>query len=150
MINYLNSKLILFEDNKTDKKQILKKIVDIMYENSDKIKNKDKFLENIFKREEAGTTGIGRQIVVPHARCEELEGIVMSVTLLKTPIDFNTPDGEPAKIIIMVGAPTTKNTEYLKLLSRISRVFRDKNIREDIITSESKEEILEIIASIEL
>lgn len=149
MINYLNNKLILIEKEVVDKKQIIEKLMDLIAEKTDKVTNKELFLEKINKREEIGTTGIGREIVIPHARCESLTDIIIAIAVLDTAIEFNTPDGEKAKVIILVGAPTEKNSEYLKLLSSISRAFRNSEFRESVKLAKEKTELLEILSGLE-
>lgn len=149
MINYLNNKLVLIEENKVNKEEIIEKLASQISEKTDKISVKEVFLKKIFEREEIGTTGIGREVVVPHARCESLEDIVVAIAVLKTAIEFNTPDGELAKVVILVGAPKEKNGEYLKLLSNISKAFRNAEFRESVKLAKDKEELLEILSGLE-
>ena len=78
-----------------------------------------------------------------------LNDIVIAFAVLETPIEFNTPDGEKAKVVILVGAPTSKNTEYLKLLSNISRAFRNTEFREAVKLAKEKEELLEILSGLD-
>ena len=98
------------------------------------------------EREEIGTTGIGKGIAVPHARCEELKDIVMALAVVKVPIDFNTPDEDKVKVILLVGAPKDKNNEYLDLLASISKSFRNKEFRDSVTTVSNEEELLEVLA----
>lgn len=144
MLKYLDKKLIVKIDDKMSKKEILDYMIDLVFENSGLIENRNSFAEKIFAREELGTTGIGRAVVVPHARCEEIEDIIFAVALLKNPVeDYVTPDSENPKIIILVGAPKEKNSEYLKLLSSISKWFRQKEFRDNVMLSKDRDELIE-------
>ena len=125
MLKYLNNKLIVLEDNYISKNDILVKLIDLIDKNTNLLLEKELFLEKIMEREEIGTTGIGKGIAVPHARCEELKDIVMALAVVKVPIDFNTPDEDKVKVILLVGAPKDKNNEYLDLLASISKSFRN-------------------------
>lgn len=146
MLKYLNNKLIIVENNVIGKKEIIEKLVSLIDENTDMITDKTAFLTKIIEREEIGTTGIGKGIAVPHARCEELKNIVMALAVLKVPIDFNTPDDDKVRVILLVGAPKDKNNEYLDLLSSISKSFRKKEFRDSVTTVTNEEELLEILA----
>ncbi len=148
MINYLNSKLLTVVNGETNKKEVINLLAEMISENSDVVENKELFLEKLFQREEVGTTGIGMGIVVPHARCESLKKIIVAVALLENPIEFNTPDGVAAKLVILVGAPKNSNKEYLNLLATIARKFRNKDYRENTLEASSKEELIEALAGI--
>lgn len=147
MLKYLNNKLVIIEREETNKEKIIKDLIDLISEKTDDIKDKDDFLDKIMKREEIGTTGIGRSIVVPHARCEKLENVVLAMAVLKNGIEFNTPDGEEAKVVLLVGAPKEENNEYLELLSHISKVFREKELRSEIISTDDADDIIELLAN---
>lgn len=150
MLKYLNKKLILRIEENLGKKEIIDRLIETVYTQSGLIDDKEAFSEKIYAREEMGTTGIGRGIVVPHARCEKLKDIVFAVAQCKNGIeDYNTPDGEMAKVVLLAGAPKDKNGEYLKLLSNISRAFRQEEYRNNIILSRDLDELIEGIASIE-
>lgn len=149
MLNYFNVKMINIIDNKSvSKDEILKKLVNNMDENSDLISNKEIFLKEILERERAGTTGIGMGVAIPHARTEVVKDIVVSAALLKNPVDFNSLDGEKVRIVILVGVPKGESKKYLELLSSLSRIFRDKKIRESILESTTTECLIEAIAEI--
>ena len=148
MIDYLTSKLLTVVSGKKDKEEVIRLLADMASENSNAVENKQLFLERLFQREEVGTTGIGMGIVVPHARCESLNKIIIAVALLENPVEFNTPDGVPAKLVILVGAPKNNNKEYLDLLAKIARKFRNKDYRENILEASSKEELIEALSGI--
>lgn len=147
MLEYVKGKSILVESDYAGKNEMIEKLINLIYENDDIIMSKDNFLKKIFEREVMGTTGIGKGVAVPHARCEDLKDIVLAIGVLKKSIEFNTPDDEKVNIIILVGAPKNKNTEYLNLLSSISKAFRNKTFRNSIIESETEGDVIENIAN---
>lgn len=149
MLKYLDKKLIVKIDENMSKNEVLNYLIDLVAEKTSLIKDKAVFSEKIFAREELGTTGIGRGVAVPHARCEDLEDIIFAVALMKNPIlDYLTPDSEEAKLVILIGAPKDKNSEYLRLLSDISKSFRKKELRENIILAKDTDELIEELLSI--
>ncbi|MGM0508158.1 MAG: PTS sugar transporter subunit IIA [Fusobacteriota bacterium] len=145
MVLHLNKDLIIFEKDQTNKDKILEKLINLVDEKTNLLLDKNKFKKKILEREEIGTTGIGRGIVVPHTRCSDLDGLVFAVAVLKDEIEFNTPDDEKAKIILLIGAPKNKNKEYLDILSKLSKAFRNNKFRKEIKSAKSKMDILEIM-----
>lgn len=147
MLKYLNNKLIVVENGPVDKNEIIEKLVELIYKNTKKVSNKELFLQKIFERENMGTTGIGKGIAVPHARCEEVTDVVMAIAVVKSGVEFNTPDDEKAKVILLVGAPKNKNNEYLDLLASISKSFRNSEFRGSVMCVHSEDELVEIVAN---
>ena len=63
----------------------------------------------------------------------------------KKGIDFNSLDGEPVYIIFLLVGPVEVTGQHLKALSRISRLFKDKFLRQAIKDAQTKEDIVKII-----
>lgn len=148
VLEYFNSKLITYIEGNPSKNEALKILVDLIRNNSDVLKDEKHFYENILAREELGSTGIGQGIAIPHARSEKIEKLVIAVGLLRNKVDFNSPDGEKVKLIVLVGAPKGQNREYLSLVSELMRTFREKNLRENIICADNYQELLEAISEL--
>ncbi len=147
MLRYLNKKLIIKVSEASKKEEIIDKLIDLIGIETDLLLSKEDFRDKIYAREAIGTTGIGRGIVVPHARCEQVKDIVFAVALVKNGIeDYNTPDGEKAKLVILVAAPKNRNSEYLTLLSDISRAFRQSEYRDNILLSNDLGDLIEGLA----
>ena len=79
---------------------------------------------------------------------EKIDKIVVAIGLLEHRVDFNSPDGEGVKIVILVGAPKGQNKEYLHLVSELVRTFRDKKLREAVTCATNYQELLEAIAEL--
>ncbi|MGX6590735.1 PTS system, nitrogen regulatory IIA component [Cetobacterium ceti] len=150
MIEYFNSKLITLIDNKNSSKDdILKDMVHLIKENTNYLEDEEDFYNQIIEREKVGSTGIGMGIAIPHARSQALDKIVVAIGLLKTPVNFNSLDGEYVKVVVLVGAPKEQSKEYLGLLSTLARIFRNKKSRESIMDSSTLEELIEAIAELD-
>ncbi len=83
-------------------------------------------LEVLFAREALGTTAVGNGIAIPHVRHPILLHMATpSITLcfLRTPIDFEAPDGKPVRILFTLTTPTVRS--HLHLLSRLAYALRD-------------------------
>lgn len=149
MVKYTNEKLIKFIKGKNTKEEILEKIVNLINENTDLVEDKNIFFKNILEREEIGSTGIGMGIAMPHTRCDGVKDLVVSIAVLENPVDFGAIDGELIKVVVLVGGPKEKGQEYLKLMSSIAKIFREKENRDNIKTSRTEEELIKNIMEIE-
>lgn len=141
--NYSNKNLIVYAEGSYTKDELLTQMVHHIKENSDAIGEENDFLKNILEREKIGTTAVGEGIAIPHARFAGAKRTILSIFLLAKPMDFQAPDGEPVKLVIMVGAPQEQGKEYLTLVSTIVRAFRNKAYRESVFSAKSSEELLE-------
>jgi len=109
----------------------------------------ESLLTAMVKREELGSTGVGWGVAVPHVRLDEVETPVVVFAHLNKPIDFAAIDDEPCDIFFLVLAPSRKEEQdkYLQIMARISRLMRDKDVRDSLIKANGPAQVLEIIRS---
>ena len=78
----------------------------------------------VLAREEAGTTGIGKGVAMPHARASDVvEDTLIGVGLHLDGVDFDATDGAPVHMIFLIAS--SDPDEYLRVAGRIARVARD-------------------------
>lgn len=150
MLKHFNGKLIIYIKEKHTKEEILKILVDFLVKNTDAIEDKDNFYKEILAREEIGSTGIGMGVAVPHARSTGVKDVVIALAVLEYPVDFNSIDGELIKVVALAGAPKDKSSEYLELLSHLSKIFRTKKNREALKTARDQKELMEAVMETEI
>lgn len=134
---YSKNELLMIIDEEITKEDLLKRMVHNIMENSDKVDEENNFLDNIKERESIGSTGIGMGVAMPHARFQGVKGIVLSIAIVKNGVNFETPDGERVRLVVMVGAPMEQGKQYLTLIAAIARIFRNNEYREGIINAGS-------------
>lgn len=79
----------------------------------------------IMKREELGSTGIGRGIAVPHTKHSSVEKLVGTVGVSSEGIDFNSLDGDKVNLFFLLVSPPDRPGDHLRALESISRQLRD-------------------------
>ncbi len=112
------------------------------FENADVCVDLDGLVSALIEREKIMSTGIGFGIAIPHAKISSVNRIAFAVGISKTGIDFDSIDGKPVHIIILVAAGEKQHKDYLKLLSRIMSVLKQEEARSRLIDSSSNEDIL--------
>ena len=114
------------------------------------IKNEEQGINDIFAREEMGSTGIGKKIALPHAKTKAVDELMITFGISRNGIAYNSIDDENVNIFFMFLCPENKTQEYLKVLARISRLIREDRFVESLLKATTNEEILEIIRSEEI
>lgn len=85
-------------------------------------------IDGLQERESLGPTGVGHGIALPHARLEELNGIVGVFMRLEKPLDYDSVDRQPVDLVFGLFAPKDSGVEHLKALALVSRTMRDSGI----------------------
>ena len=114
------------------------------------IKNEEQGLNDIFAREEMGSTGSGKKIALPHAKTKAVDELMITFGISRNGIAYNSIDDENVNIFFMFLCPENKTQEYLKVLARISRLIREDRFVESLLKATTNEEVLEIIRSEEI
>jgi PTS system nitrogen regulatory IIA component len=89
-------------------------------------------LDALAEREQAGSTGVGYGVAVPHARIEGLSRMRAVFIRLEHPIDFDSVDDQPVDLIFALFAHPKAGSEHLRALARVSRLFRKADLREQL------------------
>jgi PTS system nitrogen regulatory IIA component len=83
--------------------------------------SQNEILEGLQARESLGSTGIGKGIAIPHCRLKSVKNFVVGVITVPSGVDFDSLDGEKARLIVFIIAPEVESNQHLKLLSAISQ-----------------------------
>lgn len=79
----------------------------------------------ILKREDLGSTGIGRGVAVPHTKHPSVNKLVGTVAVSQKGIDFQSLDGDPVQLLFLLVSPPDRPGDHLRALENISRQLRD-------------------------
>lgn len=130
------------------KTEALNQCIDLMAK-SGKIADVEKYRKGVFAREEEGTTGIGMGIAIPHCKSDAVTKAGLAAMVVKDGVDFESLDGTPAKIILLIAAPNTEDNVHLQVLSKLSVMLMDEQFTNSLINAGSVDEFLNIIDSAE-
>ena len=102
------------------------------------------FKEGILKREEMGTTAIGMEIAIPHAKSEAVKAPALTAITVPEGVDYDAPDGNPCKLLFMIAA-TTDGDVHLEVLARMMQLLMDPEFTGGLKEAKTPEEFLAII-----
>ena len=130
--------------NVNDKNSAIDKLVELMITNGNII-NKDEYKRVVLEREKEGTTGIGEGIAIPHGKSNVVLKPGLSAIVVPNGVEFNSLDGQPAKLLFLIAAPDNKDNVHLDVLSRLSTLLMDPKFKENLLNSKSAEEFISYI-----
>lgn len=125
------------------KQDALQELVDVIA-TAPEVTDKNDFYISIMKREKIMSTGIGIGLAVPHVKIDSVKDFIMAIGRKKEGIDFDSLDGKPVYLVIMIGANTEQRDDYLKVLAKISLLLKNPEFREKMINAVNPEEIVEL------
>lgn len=128
------------------KEEVISELVDLLIKNGDiKKGHKTKVVEVLMAREALGSTAIGQGIAIPHGKTDCVEKLIGCLGVSKNGIDFDSLDGEPAHIFFLLVAPVDSAGPHLKALARISRLLKDKFIRDNLKAVKDDKDMLKLV-----
>lgn len=100
-------------------------------------------------REKTGSTGFGGGIAIPHGKVAGLERIVGLFVRLAVPLQYQSVDHLPVDLVFMLLSPPDAGADHLKVLARVSRAMRDKQVLAKLRGARSKDAIYAVLAGAE-
>ncbi|MBU4377019.1 MAG: PTS sugar transporter subunit IIA [Candidatus Omnitrophica bacterium] len=150
IMDFLNKKAISANLKATDKEGVIKELVDLLVKADGVAGRKDEIVKILMAREALGSTGIGQGIGIPHGKTANVKSLVATFGLSKKGIDFESLDGEPAYMFFLLLAPEESAGPHLKALARISRLLKDKYVRDMLRQAETEKDIIKVITDEDL
>ncbi|WP_040308494.1 PTS IIA-like nitrogen regulatory protein PtsN [Asticcacaulis biprosthecium] len=99
----------------------------------------------LLEREKQGSTGVGLGVAVPHAALPGLDRMYGFFVRLETPVAYDAIDDLPVDLIFALLAPENAGTEHLRALAKVSRLLRQKELREQLRRVESADAIYALL-----
>ena len=144
IIDLLSPKGIDLNVKVSTKEQAIDKLVSLM-DATGKISDVAAYKAAVKKREEEGTTAMGEGVASPHAKTDAVKAPGLAAMLVPDGCDYDTPDGEPAKLFFLIAAPNTEDNVHLDVLAQLSILLMDDSFRQNLMAAKTVEEFLKII-----
>ena len=113
-----------------------------------KLSDLEEFFQAIMEREKIVSTGVGMGVAIPHAKLPSYDQFFIAIGILQKPLDWDSLDRAPVRLIFMIGGPDDKQTEYLKILSSLTQVIKDDDKRKKILTLKDPKAMVELFKGI--
>jgi fructose-specific phosphotransferase system IIA component len=129
-----------------DKYAVITELVDLLVANR-LVQNREAALDAVFTREKTRSTGIGSGIAIPHGKCSEVRELVMAMGIAHDPIDFDSVDGKPVSIVILLVSPLDQTGPHIQALARISRLMLDEEFKSALEKAPSAQAAYELLSA---
>jgi Kef-type K+ transport system membrane component KefB/mannitol/fructose-specific phosphotransferase system IIA component (Ntr-type) len=94
----------------------------------------------VLERELVAPTGLGDEVAIPHASVEGLTRPVVALGLAQHGIDFDAPDGRPARIVFLLLLPPKAFEREVRVLAGLARSVFDEKARAALLAATSTDE----------
>jgi PTS system nitrogen regulatory IIA component len=110
------------------------------------IKSPKLVFETLLNREMLGSTGIGKQVAIPHCRTLAIPEISIVVGISKKGIDFNALDDQPVQLFFLILAPPLdESNQYLPILGKLCEMLKNTKFKDKLVKVESFENFIKLL-----
>ena len=95
----------------------------------------------ILKREQLGSTGIGRSVAIPHSKHATADRLIGTVAVSRGGVPFDSLDGEPVHVFVLLISPQDRPGDHLRALENVSRCLRDDGFVRSLRNAKTRDEI---------
>jgi PTS system nitrogen regulatory IIA component len=107
--------------------------------------NQERLVEVLMEREKLCSTAVDSGVAIPHAKLSGISNIIAGFGRSAAGIDFDSLDAKKTHLFIVVIAPENSTGSHIQLLARISKIFKNPELRAEIMECESQDDIYETI-----
>jgi fructose PTS system EIIBC or EIIC component len=148
LMEFLQEEFIHVGLEAEDKWDALKKLVDFFAHTHNVPPKRTRMIyDTVIEREENMSTAVGLGAALPHGRVDVGSGIQGVMATCRKGIDFDAPDGEPVKLIVLIVTPKEHEKRHLEVIASLSAMISNERIRERIIAAINANDAWEIIES---
>jgi fructose-specific phosphotransferase system IIA component len=146
---FTNAKLVDLALPVGGKDEILASMAELITKSRD-VTDGARFLTDVLAREKLVTTGVGYGVAFPHAKSTAVRKVVFAFARTADDVDFDAFDGNPVRLIFLIGAPreTEPSGVYLNLMARLSFLMKDESNRNALLAAETPKAVFEIFDSV--
>ena len=127
------------------KSEIIDELVE-MLNAAGKLNDKEEYKKQILKRESQSSTGLEEGIAIPHAKTAAVKIPSIAFGLSKNGVDYESLDGEPSKLFFMIAAPANASDTHIEILSKLTTMLLDDDIRERLLEVKTPQGVIEILS----
>ena len=127
----------------SEKEAVITELIDLL-DAKGFFTNRDAALDAVLKRERTQSTGTGDGIAIPHGKSNAAKELVMAIGIADEPIEFDSIDGKPVKILLLLVSPTNQTGLHIQALAGISKLLMDKEFKTKLENATSSEEVYDL------
>ncbi|MDR0528416.1 MAG: PTS sugar transporter subunit IIA [Zoogloeaceae bacterium] len=133
IVNILPDERVLLDVSVSGKKRLLEEAARLFAQTLNL--DAQKIFENLWAREQLGSTGLGQGVAIPHGRIKGLREAAGAFVRLATPVEFDAPDKKPVSLVFVLLASEQDSETSLQILAALATCFAERAFREDLTSA---------------
>lgn len=138
------SKNIILNVEVKNFKDAIKKILHKIIMNNQDI-NFSETYKKIIERENLFSTSFGNNLAIPHCKTNSISNLIGGIGIFKKGIKYNSPDGKPVNIIIVLLSPDCISGPHIKFMAKMCEKFKKKNFTTNLLLCNSEKSVAKYI-----
>jgi|SRR5689334_15775986 len=130
------------------KREAIAELVELL-EAAHGIQSQGEILDRVLRREAMMSTGIGNGVAIPHGKAKLVDRLVAACGVAPEGIEYESVDGEPATLFVLLVAPESGGALHVKVLANISRLLKEETVRRQLRESANADAFLATLKSAE-
>ena len=132
----------------SSKDEILKELIGLLKLDE---KSDGMLFKMLKRRENLGSTGIGRGIAIPHCRSLVVNKLRVAFGRKPGGVDFKAMDDKPVHFLFLIVAPPLEvSNQYLPVLGKIAQFGKEADVTEKLSALTSPEGFMQLLADKDL
>ncbi|MGW6015649.1 fructose-specific PTS transporter subunit EIIC [Streptomyces sp. NPDC055210] len=145
---YLTARTVKVRLDAGDKEAAIREMAGLLAATG-KVADVEELVATALRREEQGTTGLGEEIAIPHAKTDAVTGPVVGFARSAEGVEWGSLDGTKARLIFMICVPeAAAGDEHLRILALLSRKLVDAEFRERLLAAPDGTAVLDVLREI--
>lgn len=108
----------------------------------------DDLAKAVLRREQLGTTGIGRGIAIPHSRHASVDRLIGTLALSPDGLPFDSLDGDPVGVFVLLVSPQDRPGDHLRALEAVVRTMRDDEFVRRLRGCTTRDEVWDLLQQV--
>ncbi len=143
LIDLISEEVVKVPMEATTKRAAIEELIDVLVR-AGKVKDREKVLEAVLKRENLGSTGLEKGIAVPHAKAGEVPALTLAIGISFTGVDFGAIDGKPSKVFFLMLAAPDQSGPHIEALAEIARITRSETFCRLLTAAATPREVVQL------
>ena len=146
---YLTGQTVKVELDATDKESAIREMAGLLA-GTGKVADVDELVATALRREAQGTTGLGEEIAIPHAKTDAVTAPIVGFARSAEGVEWGSLDGTRARLVFMIAVPeAAAGDEHLRILALLSRKLMDAGFRERLLAAGDERAVLGVLSEIQ-
>ena len=145
IVDILSKDAVKVDLQARDKESVIEEISELVVRSAG-LTDKQGVVQVLMEREALGSTGIGLNVAIPHAKLQGVDSVIAALARSKEGIDFASIDGQPVMLFFVLISGVNTAGSHLKALAKISRLLKNDETREALISCNCSVEMYEIVS----